>query len=133
MVRLGAFAAAEAEFTLVACSDSGERPSGACRTKESDNGSDKHGSDKLSDKAVAREAAELAGEASRARRAVDALRVQTLPSLRRNAIRGVAEGAETARMTVVGLLQNGCTNGSPSDAAAASETLGGYDSSVRLF
>ena len=64
-MRLGAFAAAEAEFNLV--------------------------------RSRCPEACELAGEAARARRAVDALRAETLPWLRRRAIRGVAEGAETAR------------------------------------
>ena len=89
LVRLGAFAAAEAEFTLVRSNS---------------------------------EASELAGEAARARRAVDALRAETLPWLRRHAIRGVAEGAETARRVAVGrntgknVGQNGYKNGS-SDAA----------------
>ena len=86
LVRLGAFAAAEAEFT--------PRPAVV----------------------LSGGTAELAGEASRARRAVDALRVETLPSLRRNAIRGVAEGAETARKTrrrrskhgQNGEVKNGC-------------------------
>ena len=69
----------------------------------------------------------MAGEAARARRAVDALRAETLPWLRRRAIRGVAEGAETARRVAVGRntgqnghingRTNGRTNGS-SDAAA---------------
>ena len=110
LVRLGAFAAAEAEFTLVVRGGPGERT---------------HTSD--TESATAREAAELAGEASRARRAVDALRVETLPSLRRNAIRGVAEGAETARKTVIKTVAGLKQNGEVKNGAG----LGGFDSSVR--
>lgn len=101
LVRLGAFAAAEAEFNLV--------------------------------RSRCPEACELAGEAARARRAVDALRAETLPWLRRRAIRGVAEGAETARRVAVGRNtgqnghknghKNGRTNGSSDVRVAAERTV----------
>ena len=74
LVRLGAFAAAEAEFNALLSGGGGN-----------DNGN------------KSAEARELASETARARRTIRSLRLETLPVLRANATRGAAEGAASAR------------------------------------
>lgn len=73
LVRLGAFAAAEAEFNALLSNGGGD------------------------DGNKSAEARELASETARARRTIRSLRLETLPVLRANATRGAAEGAASAR------------------------------------
>jgi hypothetical protein len=74
LVRLGAFAAAEAEFNALLSGGGGD-----------------------DDGTKSAEARELACETARARRTIRSLRLETLPVLRANATRGAAEGAASAR------------------------------------
>ena len=74
LVRLGAFAAAEAEFNALLSGGGGNE-----------------------DGNKSAEARELASETARARRTIRSLRLETLPVLRANATRGAAEGAASAR------------------------------------
>ena len=73
-MRLGAFAAAEAEFNALLSGGGGD-----------------------DDGTKSAEARELASETARARRTIRSLRLETLPVLRANATRGAAEGAASAR------------------------------------
>ena len=110
LVRLGAFAAAEAEFNALLSGGGGD-----------DNGT------------KSAEARELASETARARRTIRSLRLETLPVLRANAMRGAAEGAASARRfeSVTKSVTN--DDGQTKDSQTDVRTLAERTAKVGLF